>query len=116
MSDPISLKLECGIDEYMCLQRAGTKNINAIWVAFNDTVYIEFEYDLQLQIMKTVLFRYVKNPMLFPFQNRFLHLGPLKLIKAMLKSFHVLLGLSPVWNRYPKGLYRGYQAFNNCIS
>ena len=27
---------------------------------------------------------------------------PLKLIKIMLKSFHVLLGLSPVWNRYPK--------------
>ena len=29
--------------------------------------------------------------------------GPLKLIKTMLKSLHVLLGLSPVWNRYPKG-------------
>ena len=29
--------------------------------------------------------------------------GPFKLIKTMLKSLHVLLGLSPVWNRYPKG-------------
>ena len=29
--------------------------------------------------------------------------GPLKSIKTMLKSLHVLLGLSPVWNCYPKG-------------
>ena len=29
--------------------------------------------------------------------------GPFKLIKTMLKSLHVLLGLSPVWNHYPKG-------------
>ena len=33
----------------------------------------------------------------------FHQLGPFKLIKTMLKSLHVLLGLSPVWNRYPKG-------------
>ena len=29
--------------------------------------------------------------------------GPFKSIKTMLKSLHILLGLSPVWNRYPKG-------------
>ena len=29
--------------------------------------------------------------------------GPFKSIKTMLKSLHVLLGLSPVWNRYQKG-------------
>ena len=29
--------------------------------------------------------------------------GPFKSIKSMLKSFDVLLGLSPVWNCYPKG-------------
>ena len=28
---------------------------------------------------------------------------PFKSIKTMLKSLHVLLGLSPVWNYYPKG-------------
>ena len=28
---------------------------------------------------------------------------PFKLIKTMLQSLHVLLGLSPVWNCYPKG-------------
>ena len=37
------------------------------------------------------------------FQINFHGLGPLKLIKTMLKSFRVLLGLSPVWTRYPKG-------------
>ena len=29
--------------------------------------------------------------------------GPFKSIKTMLKSLNVLLGLSPVWNRYQKG-------------
>ena len=29
--------------------------------------------------------------------------GPFKSIKTMLKSLYVLLGLSPVWNCYPKG-------------
>ena len=29
--------------------------------------------------------------------------GPFKSIKTMLKSLHVLLGLSSVWNCYPKG-------------
>ena len=33
----------------------------------------------------------------------FHQLGPFKLIKTMLISSHVLLGLSPVRNRYPKG-------------
>ena len=28
---------------------------------------------------------------------------PFQLIRTMLKSLHGLLGLSPVWNRYPKG-------------
>ena len=29
--------------------------------------------------------------------------GPFKSIKTMLKSLHVLIDLSPVWNRYSKG-------------
>ena len=36
-------------------------------------------------------------------KSHFHHEGPFKLIKTMLKSSHVLLGLSPVWNRYPNG-------------
>ena len=30
-------------------------------------------------------------------------LGPFKFIKTVMKSLHVLLGLSSVWSRYPKG-------------
>ena len=36
----------------------------------------------------------------------FHQLGPFKLIKAMLKSLHVLLGLSPVLNPYPKDSHK----------
>ena len=75
---------------------------------FNATVYMEFrvcftiakyENDL-LSLCETIdvfidAFCYSKI--------HFHHLGPFKLIKTMLKSFHVLLGLSAVWNRYPKG-------------
>ena len=38
--------------------------------------------------------------------------GQFKSIKTMLKSSHVVLGLSPVWNCYPKG---DYLAFNNRV-
>ena len=37
------------------------------------------------------------------FQNPFHPSGPFKSIKTMMKSLHLLLGLSPVWNCYPKG-------------
>ena len=29
--------------------------------------------------------------------------GPFKLIETVLKSLHILFGLSPVWNRYQEG-------------
>ena len=43
--------------------------------------------------------------------------GPFKSIKTMLKSLRVLLGLSAVWNCYPKGGHkkRDYIAFNNRV-
>ena len=37
------------------------------------------------------------------FNDDFLQLGPLKLIKTMLKSLNVLHIFSPVWNHYQKG-------------
>ena len=43
---------------------------------------------------------------------------PFKSIKAMLKSLHVLLGLSPVWNCYPDQRVvtrMDYLAFNNRV-
>ena len=44
---------------------------------------------------------------LFAIPKSIFHLsGPFKSIKTMLKSLHVLLGLSPVWNCYPKGGHR----------
>ena len=69
------------------------------------------EYALQLQSMKTICCCYVRQPMcllmLFRYDKIHFHqLGLSKLIKAMLKSLHVLLGLSPAWNRYPQGSYK----------
>ena len=58
----------------------------------------KFVYALQLQSKKTAFidaFVYSKI--------HFHQSGPFKLIKTMLKSLHVLLGLSPVRNHYPKG-------------
>ena len=41
---------------------------------------------------------------LFCYSKVHFHLsGPFKSNKTMLKSLHVLLGLSPVWNRYQNG-------------
>ena len=42
-TDQISLKLKCGVDEYLCRPCVGAKNVN--WFCrrlFNDTVYMEF--------------------------------------------------------------------------
>ena len=36
-------------------------------------------------------------------KSHFHQSGPFKLSKKMLKFVHVLLGLSPLWNCYPKG-------------
>ena len=43
--------------------------------------------------------------------------GPFKPIKTMLKSLHVLLGLSPLWNLLSKGWSqeRDCLAFNNRV-
>ena len=42
--------------------------------------------------------------MLLLFQNAFISAtGPFQLIRTMLKSLHVWLGLSPVWNHHRKG-------------
>ena len=61
-----------------------------------------FVYSLQLQVRKGK----TSNAFICAFCYSKIHFhraGPFKLIKTMLKSLHVLLGLSSVWNRYPKG-------------
>ena len=65
------------------------------------------EYALQWQCTKTIRFCYVRHPMhllvLFAIPKSIFHpSGPFRLIKTVLKSLHVLLGLFPVWNFYPK--------------
>ena len=67
-----------------------------------------FEYALQLQSTKTIFYSFSEtcNAFIDAFCYSKIHFhqsGPFKLIKIMLKSVHVLLGLSQVWNRYPKG-------------
>ena len=65
-----------------------------------------FEYALQLQSKKYMFslcetFKVFINAFCCS-KTHFHQSGPFKLIKTMLKSKHLLLGLSPVWNRYPK--------------
>ena len=65
------------------------------------------EYALQGQSTKTICFCYVGHPMhllvLFAIlKSIFIRQDRLNGSKTMLKSLHVLLGLSPVWNRYSK--------------
>ena len=69
-----------------------------------------FEYGLQFIIMAMYendmfLLCETSNAFIGAFCYSKIHshpLGPFKSIKTMLKSLHVLLGLSPVWNSYPK--------------
>ena len=56
---------------------------------------------------RCVLFCETSNAFIVTFCYSKIHFHPLgpvnKSIKTMLKPLHVLLGLSPVWNRYQKG-------------
>ena len=83
--------------------------VNGFWKCqFNCTVYVELricfakakhENDMSLLCV-------TPNAFLCTFCYSKIHfhrLGPFKLIVTMLESIHVLFGLSPVWNRYPKG-------------
>ena len=41
--------------------------------------------------------------------------GPFKLIKTMLKSLYVLIGVSPLWNHYPKGSHTKWATKHSII-
>ena len=120
--DQISPKLECGVDEYRRYPFVGTKHIKANGKRVFGSVYSmvlstwNSEYALQWQCRKTMfLLCETSNAFIGAFCYSKIHFhssGPLKSIKTMLKSLHVLLGLSPVWNCYTKG---GYLAFNNRV-
>ena len=65
-----------------------------------------FEYALQLHSLSLCETINVFIDAFYCSKIHFHQLGPFKLIKTMFKSLHVLLGLSPVWNRYPKGSHK----------
>ena len=97
ISDQIILILECGIDEYLYLPCVRTTR-GMLLSTWNS------EYALQLQSMKMICWCYVRQPMLFRYDKIHFHQSqPFKLIKRMLKLIHLSLGLTPTWNRYPKG-------------
>ena len=98
----------------MYLPCVGTKHIKANGKQVYSILLSTWnsEYALQLQSM-------IDNDMLsvcetthvfidaFCYSKIHFHqLGPFKLIKTMVKSLHVLLGLSPVWNLCPKGSHK----------
>ena len=67
-----------------------------------------FEYALQLKSMKTVCFCCVRHPMRILMLSaipKSIFIRTFKLIRTMLKSLHVLLGLSLILNPYQQGSY-----------
>ena len=111
--DQISPKLECGVDEYLCFPCVGTKNIKANGKLVLE-VFIQWHSLRGIPIMlgngnvrnDMFLLCETSNAFIGAFCYSKIHFhpsGPFKSIKTMLKYVHVLLGLSPVWNCYPKG-------------
>ena len=75
------------------------------------------EYALQWQCTKTIC--ETSNAFIGAYCYPKIHFhpsGPFKSIKTMLKSLHVLLGLSPVWNCYPKGCHKKRTTWRSIIS
>ena len=75
---------------------------------FNATVYMEFQVCFTIAKYENDMLSLCEtiNVFIDAFCNLKIHfykLGPFKLIQTMLKYLHILLGLSPIWNRYPKG-------------
>ena len=75
---------------------------------FNDTVYMEFRVCFTVAKYENNIFSLCEtsNAFIDAFYYSKIHFHQsrtFELIKKMVKSLHVLSGLSPVWNRYPKG-------------
>ena len=93
-------------------QNTSRRMVSELWKRlFNATVYMEFrvcftiaEYENDMLSLYETFNVFIDN---FCYSKiNFHRFGPFKLINIMLKSLHVLLGLSPVWNRYPKGSHK----------
>ena len=75
---------------------------------FNDTVYVKFRLWFTIANYENDIFSLCRrsNACIRVLRDSKMHFhqrGPLELIKTMLDYFHVMLGLSLVWNSYPKG-------------
>ena len=83
--------------------------VSEIWERlFNSTVYMEFQECFTIAKYENDMLSLCETFNVFIdafcyFKIHFHKLGPVKLIKTMLIYLHILLGLSPVWNRYTKG-------------
>ena len=94
----------------MCRNKASRRTVNGFWKClFNGTVYVEFRVCFAMGMYENDMFLLFEtsNAFIGSFYYSKIHFHPsgiFKSIKTMLKSLHVLpLGLSPVWNCYPKG-------------
>ena len=83
--------------------------VNGFWkCSFNGTVYVKFREFFAMAKYENDMFLLCETSnavlVLYCFSKiNFYPSGPFKSIKTMLKFLHVLLGLSPVWDRFPKG-------------
>ena len=93
----------------MLEQNTSRRTVNGFWKClFNGTVYVEFRICFAMAMYENDMFWLCEtsNAFIGAFCYSKIHFhpsGPFKSIKTMLKSLHALLGLSPVWNCYPKG-------------
>ena len=99
-------------------QKHQCNSVNGFWRrSFNGTVYMEFRvYFTTAKYENDVcLLCETSNAFIRAFCHStvlFHQAGTFRSIKTMLKSFHVLFSLSPVWNRYIKG---SHKALNNRV-
>ena len=94
---------------HMWEQNTSRRTVNGFWKClFNGTVFVEFRVCFAMAEYENDMFLLCETSdactCAFCYSKIHLHpSGPFKSIKTMLRYLHVLLGLSPVWNRYQKG-------------
>ena len=86
-------------------------NNRFMWRLFNDTIYVKFRVCFTIDNYENGIISLCDTSIAFihALCHSKMHLhqrGPLELIKTMLKSYHILLSLFPVWISYPKGSTR----------
>ena len=90
-------------------QSTSRRTVNGFWKClFNGTVLVEFRVCFAMAEYENDMFLLCEtsDACICAFCYSEIHLhpsGPFTSIKTMLRYLHVLLGLSPVWNRYQKG-------------